>query len=203
MTKNKRSPILGEAEQSAKRRKSNSVSTWSEDPFADDDPKKEDTLDAHVALARSRILRRLSEKAIPHRLHGLDSQQDKLKSLLQQTITMGESNSCLIIGNRGTGKTALVRSVLQDLEKQYSVDGESSFCVVRLNGQTETTDRLALAEIAKQLFAKQQEMEQSLRGRTFVSVEDFWASFSFNRRLRTNTTTSLRLPIHSSICCLC
>lgn len=175
MTKNKRSPTLGETEQSPKRYKSDTLSVRLDDPFADDSSKENDTVDAHVALARSRVLERLSEKSIPRRLHGLDSQRDKLKSLLQQTIKMGESNSCLIIGNRGTGKTALVRNVLQDLEKEYNNDAESGFYVVRLNGQTETSDRLALAEIAKQLFAKQQQVEQSLKGRTFVSC---WGSVS-------------------------
>ncbi|KAL1933231.1 hypothetical protein VTP01DRAFT_7321 [Rhizomucor pusillus] len=172
MTKNKRSPTLGETEQSPKRYKSDTLSVRLDDPFADDSSKENDTVDAHVALARSRVLERLSEKSIPRRLHGLDSQRDKLKSLLQQTIKMGESNSCLIIGNRGTGKTALVRNVLQDLEKEYNNDAESGFYVVRLNGQTETSDRLALAEIAKQLFAKQQQVEQSLKGRTFSSFAD-------------------------------
>ncbi|KAG0172584.1 origin recognition complex subunit 4 [Apophysomyces sp. BC1034] len=128
-----------------------------------------DDLIDHVATARRHLLSRLSEKTLPERLHGLEKEYDRLHRLLHQTVTNGESNSCLMIGNRGTGKSALVRRILLDLKKN-----NNTFCVVRLNGLTETNDRLALSEMARQLVVEQSEQQQQER-----SFTSFAESFSY------------------------
>ncbi|KAI8070482.1 origin recognition complex subunit 4 C-terminus-domain-containing protein [Gongronella butleri] len=108
---------------------------------------KRAAVDDHLAKAKPLLLARLAEQALPARLHGLEAEVDRLQQLLEQTIEKGESNSCLLIGNRSTGKTALTRTVLGRLQAKHP-DG---FAVIRLNGLTENTERLALNEIARQL----------------------------------------------------
>lgn len=86
-----------------------------------------------------------------------DNERIKVHTLLEQTIAAGESNSMLIIGARGSGKSALVQSVLHDLTSLY----EASFHTIKLNGFIHTDDKLALREIWRQLG---QEMELDEEG---------------------------------------
>ena len=73
-----------------------------------------------------------------------------LSALLKATLDHGESNSVLLLGPRGTGKTALLESVL--LERGLHLESASSRCrLVRLHGLTETSDRLALKKISRHL----------------------------------------------------
>ncbi|KAI8062834.1 origin recognition complex subunit 4 C-terminus-domain-containing protein [Gilbertella persicaria] len=124
------------------------------------------------------LLARLNGIQLPARLPGLENEYNTLYKLLRQTITKGESNSCLLIGNRGTGKSVLVRSVLRDLEQRAQ-----EFCVVKLNGLTETTDRLALNEIARQL-ALEDEADRTFT--TFADSFDYLLSL-----LKSGNKTSL------------
>ncbi|KAG9698257.1 origin recognition complex, subunit 4, partial [Aureobasidium melanogenum] len=78
---------------------------------------------------------------------GLSSEHDKLASVVDQTIVAGESNSILIIGARGTGKSAVLNTILQD---QY-LRNPDLFHVVRLNGFIHTDDKIALRDIWRQL----------------------------------------------------
>jgi origin recognition complex subunit 4 len=82
--------------------------------------------------------------AIPVQLR---NQYATLHSLLTATVTAGESNSLLLLGSRGSGKSFLVESALADLDKSHS----DYFHVVRLNGFFQTDDKLALREIWHQL----------------------------------------------------
>lgn len=116
-----------------------------------------------ISKTHALLLARLNGIELPPKLHDLEKEYDTLYKIVKQTVTSGESNSCLLIGNRGTGKTALVRTVLRDLERL-----QNEFCVVRLNGLTETNDRLALNEIARQLA-----LEQDDTDRSFVSGNFF------------------------------
>lgn len=160
---------------STKRQSSSVLNVLDDDPFAEPEntTRNESDLQHQVACARSRLLERLSEKSSPPQMYCLQDQYATLYDLLDQTVSKGESNSCLLIGNRGVGKTMLVRRALEDLDKQYNRTSEASnFCVIRLNGQTETTDRLALSEIARQLFLqqKQPQQQQQQQSRQFVSL---------------------------------
>ncbi|KAI9276783.1 origin recognition complex subunit 4 C-terminus-domain-containing protein [Phascolomyces articulosus] len=132
-----------------------------------------DTLKNHVELASSRLLAHISEQSVPSQLYGLDEEYEKLHDLLDQTVSKGESNSCLIIGNRGTGKTMLVRRVLDDLAREYNRGDQEGFCVIRLNGLIQSTDRLALNEIARQLFERQVDQQQQSSRRFGSFAESF------------------------------
>ncbi|KAF7320146.1 AAA domain-containing protein [Mycena kentingensis (nom. inval.)] len=67
----------------------------------------------------------------------------QLTDLFSGTVTRGEGNSCLILGPRGSGKTSVVERCIAHLEEKP--------IVIRLCGWTETTDKLAMREIAYQL----------------------------------------------------
>jgi origin recognition complex subunit 4 len=92
------------------------------------------------------ILEKLtSKKQIP--LKGLESEYDKVHQLMEQTVSAGEGNSMLLLGSRGSGKTAMVETIISSLRKEHWND----FHVVRLNGFLHTDDRLALREMWRQL----------------------------------------------------
>ncbi|RUS33554.1 origin recognition complex subunit 4 C-terminus-domain-containing protein [Jimgerdemannia flammicorona] len=122
-----------------------------------------------IEQARTSILDRISERTIPNIFIGLSEQYNEVYDLLERTVAYGESNSCLLLGNRGTGKTMVIRRALQTLDAKYNNDAkvDKTFIVVRLNGLAQTDDRLALREITRQLCF-QQELEQ----RSFSSFAD-------------------------------
>lgn len=134
---------------------------------ADDSPdggtKRVCTDSDNLNRIKSHLKARLSERSLPTRLIGVQNEYDRLYQLLCQTVSKGESNSCLMIGNRGTGKTAMVGMALDELSRQFP-DG---FATVRLNGLIETTDRIALGEISRQLMVAQGRVHEQLRA--FVS----------------------------------
>ncbi|NWY48151.1 ORC4 protein, partial [Sylvia atricapilla] len=73
-----------------------------------------------------------------------------LLELLRRTTVHGESNSALIIGPRGSGKSALLNHVLKDLREMNQVREnllENPF----LSGLLQTNDKVALKEITRQL----------------------------------------------------
>ncbi|KAL4957149.1 origin recognition complex subunit 4 C-terminus-domain-containing protein [Aspergillus filifer] len=80
-------------------------------------------------------------------LKGLDVEHHKVHQLIRQTVSVGEGNSMLLLGSRGSGKTAIIETIVSTLRKQHKND----FHVVRLNGFLHTDDRLALREIWRQL----------------------------------------------------
>lgn len=80
-------------------------------------------------------------------LANLSDEYTKVNTVISQTITAGESNSMLLIGARGSGKTALVNHILREQAKEHPDD----FHAVRLNGFIHTDDKIALREIWRQL----------------------------------------------------
>jgi len=60
---------------------------------------------------------------------------------------MGEGNSMILIGPRGSGKTALVENSIQSLREEHGKD----FLVVRLSGYIQTDEKLAVRDIWRQL----------------------------------------------------
>jgi origin recognition complex subunit 4 len=73
-----------------------------------------------------------------------------LLDLVRRTADKGESNSLLVLGPHGVGKTALVRRVLA-LARDEIPAWDENVVVVQLNGLLQTDDRIALKEITKQL----------------------------------------------------
>jgi len=99
-----------------------------------------------LSLIKLAISNNLTRRTCP-KLIGLDNEYTKVASLIEQTVSAGESNSLLIIGARGSGKTALVNTILADQTRKY----QDTFHVIRLNGFVQTDDKIAIREIWRQL----------------------------------------------------
>jgi len=64
-------------------------------------------------------------------------------------VLQGESNSLLLLGGPGSCKSTIVTTALNRLNQDHPEDG--SFYTIRLDGQIQTDDKIALKEIARQL----------------------------------------------------
>jgi origin recognition complex subunit 4 len=100
----------------------------------------------HLDLLKTIVLERITAKR-PSPLVGLEEEYKTVHQLIEQTVTAGEGNSMLVIGARGSGKTALVNKVLSEISK----DNGGEYHVVRLNGFIHTDDKIALREIWRQM----------------------------------------------------
>ncbi|CAG8539971.1 79_t:CDS:2, partial [Ambispora leptoticha] len=116
-----------------------------------------------VKKIRQELKDRLSERVIPAKLIGLENEYATLYDILNRTVSTGESNSCLILGGAGTGKTTIVRKAIKELT---SLHGDNFFCI-NLSGFTQTNDRLAFQEISRQLS-----LQSQLEGQIFHSFAD-------------------------------
>jgi len=79
-------------------------------------------------------------------------QEDSVKYLLEmlhRTVDKGESNSLLVLGPKGVGKTSLVKHVLEKAASKAS--WKENVVVVQLSGHIQTDDKVALRDITKQL----------------------------------------------------
>ncbi|XP_037706491.1 origin recognition complex subunit 4 isoform X2 [Choloepus didactylus] len=86
----------------------------------------------------------------PHgNLFGVQVQYKHLIELLKRTAIQGESNSVLIIGPRGSGKTMIVNHALEELMEIEEVS--ENVLQVHLNGLLQINDKIALKEITRQL----------------------------------------------------
>lgn len=101
---------------------------------------------SQLQLLQSITLEKIHGKR-PIPLTNLSDEYSKVSTVIGQTITAGESNSMLLIGARGSGKTALVNQILQEQAREHPDD----FHAVRLNGFIHTDDKIALREIWRQL----------------------------------------------------
>jgi len=72
-----------------------------------------------------------------------------LLEMLCRTVDKGESNSLLVLGPRGAGKTALIKHVLRVAGERP--DWSENVVVVKLSGLIQTDDKVALRDITKQL----------------------------------------------------
>ncbi|KAH8709959.1 origin recognition complex subunit 4 C-terminus-domain-containing protein [Phaeosphaeriaceae sp. PMI808] len=109
-------------------------------------------------LLKTIALERITSKR-PSPLVGLDAEYKSVHQIIEQTVTAGEGNSMLLIGARGSGKTALVNKVLSEVAK----DNGGDYHIVRLNGFIHTDDKIALREIWRQL-GKEMEIEEDGSG---------------------------------------
>ena len=103
-----------------------------------------------MTITFAEVIESLIDRIQGDSLYGHKQQFDELYDLVDQTVSTGGSNSVLILGPRGVGKSVLVNEVLVRVSKE-----SSSFCTdgltVKLNGLVETDDKLALKEITRQL----------------------------------------------------
>ncbi|XP_006636292.2 origin recognition complex subunit 4 isoform X1 [Lepisosteus oculatus] len=112
---------------------------------------KESTLTLGECISQAhKILReRCCHQKLPSKPFGVESQYEHLLELLRRTAVHGESNSVLIVGPRGAGKSMLLSCVLNELQKEKEV--MENILLVHLNGLLQTDDRIALKEITRQL----------------------------------------------------
>ncbi|XP_055919525.1 origin recognition complex subunit 4 [Eupeodes corollae] len=97
--------------------------------------------------------------------HGHESEWKNVHDLLERTAEVGESNSLLLIGPRGSGKTTLVNSVLYSLLPKK--DFQKNTLIVQLNGLVHTDDRLALKAATVQM-----NLENATNGKVFGSFAE-------------------------------
>jgi origin recognition complex subunit 4 len=109
-------------------------------------------------LLKTVVMERITGKR-PSPLIGLDNEYKSVHQLVEHTVTAGEGNSLLLIGARGSGKTALVNRVLSEVSK----DNAQDYHVIRLNGFIHTDDKIALREIWRQL-GKEMDVEEDGSG---------------------------------------
>lgn len=109
-------------------------------------------------LLKTIVMERITGKRISP-LVGLDEEYKSVHQLVEHTVTAGEGNSLLLIGARGSGKTALVSKVLSEVSK----DNAQDYHVIRLNGFIHTDDKIALREIWRQL-GREMEVEEDGSG---------------------------------------
>ncbi|KAL5009478.1 hypothetical protein ScPMuIL_011783 [Solemya velum] len=111
------------------------------------------------------IRKRLSQTSLPPEITGFEQERIQLYELLKRTVTVGESNSVLLIGPRGGGKSMLLNSVLNELGSDENFDND--LLQVHLNGLLQTDDRIALKEITRQL-----KLENTVGDRVFGSFSE-------------------------------
>ncbi|KAF2489550.1 hypothetical protein BU16DRAFT_567723 [Lophium mytilinum] len=117
-----------------------------------------------LALLKNIVVERLTAKR-PTPLLGLDDEYRNVYQLVENTVVAGEGNSMLVIGARGSGKTALVSKVLSEISKEH----REEFHTVRLNGFIHTDDKLALREIWRQL-GKEMDLEEDSLGKNYADT---------------------------------
>ena len=87
--------------------------------------------------AQDILRRRLSGHSLPDDCRSDMKQQEvELSGLLQQTMDYGESNSLLIVGMQGSGKSTLIKKCLSNINAT-----NKQHMVVNLNGYLQTDDR--------------------------------------------------------------
>lgn len=104
------------------------------------------------------------KRTIP--LTNLNDEYAKVNTVINQTITSGESNSMLLIGARGSGKSTLINQILQQQSKEHPDD----FHAVRLNGFIHTDDKIALREIWRQLGREMDLDEEENTARNYADT---------------------------------
>ncbi|KAK4959785.1 origin recognition complex subunit 4 [Elasticomyces elasticus] len=121
---------------------------------------------SQLATLQSVVLEQLTGKR-PVPLSNLSDEYTKVSTLIAQTVTAGESNSMLLIGARGSGKSALVNQILREQALEHGGD----FHVVRLSGFIHTDDKIALREIWRQLGRDLEgEDDESLSSRNYADT---------------------------------
>ncbi|TKY90963.1 hypothetical protein EX895_000961 [Sporisorium graminicola] len=87
---------------------------------------------------------------------GLEEEWHTLHGMLHSSVTAQESNSCLLIGASGSGKSLLVDSVLDSICKKDPLADSKSYSKpyyhVHLAGTVQINDRSAMKEMAQQLI---------------------------------------------------
>ncbi|KAL9700264.1 hypothetical protein quinque_003705 [Culex quinquefasciatus] len=120
-------------------------------------------LQSETAKIRQFLKSRLQTDVTSFR--GYESEWQNIRDLLFRTAEHGESNSALLLGTRGSGKTTLITSVLADLLPEANFYRNT--VIVYLNGLLHTDDRLALKSATAQM-----NLENAVDGKVFGSFAE-------------------------------
>ena len=107
----------------------------------------------NFAAARGTVMSRIKPTYIPDQLLGLESECASLTALLKRTVVQGQNNAGILIGPRGTGKSACLAYVLRNLKQTYVPQG-ITFLEIYLNGFVSRDDTSAMREICRQLSSE-------------------------------------------------
>ncbi|CAH0697964.1 unnamed protein product [Spodoptera exigua] len=91
---------------------------------------------------------------------GHSQERNHIYDLFKRTVSHGESHSALMLGPRGSGKTTLINSVLNQISKE--VDLSNDAIIVRLNGLIHYDEKIALKSITAQM-----QLENAVGDRVF------------------------------------
>lgn len=108
---------------------------------------------------------RFCQKSVTTKMLGLQNQRRHLLDIIKRCVTMGESNSAIIIGPRRSGKSVMLKSILEEVKLDQTV--KDNLLEVHLNGLLQTDDRIALKEITRQL-----QLENTVGDRVFGSFAE-------------------------------
>lgn len=108
-----------------------------------------DDLCASIMVAKSLLRKRLCTHELPPEIHGFEFETRQLQDLVSRTVLLGESNSILVVGPRGCGKSMLLTSILNKMSN--AAQSKNNFVEVHLNGLLQKDDRISLQEITRQL----------------------------------------------------
>ncbi|GFS11932.1 origin recognition complex subunit 4 [Elysia marginata] len=113
-----------------------------------------------------KILRtRISQINSPPSIEGYEKERKQLYDLIKRTVVTGESNSMLLIGPRGCGKSMLIQSVVENLYEDEKI--KQDLLLVKLHGLLQSDDRIALREITRQL-----QLENTVGDKVFGSFAE-------------------------------
>ncbi|GAB1608669.1 origin recognition complex subunit 4-like [Argonauta hians] len=115
-------------------------------------------------LVQTTLRQRLGQTWLPASTTFKEEKQ-QIVDMLRRTIDCGESNSVLLIGARGIGKTMLLKNALIEVKKD-KVAGQN-LLEVQLSGLLQTNDKISLKEIARQLH-----LENTVGDKVFGSFAD-------------------------------
>lgn len=102
-----------------------------------------------ISCIQTLLRKKLGQTSVPAEICGFQKERRELLELIKRTATTGESNSVLVIGPRGSGKSMLLQSVLNELLLQKEI--KDNLLQVHLHGLLQTDDKIALKEITRQL----------------------------------------------------
>ncbi|CAD0206590.1 unnamed protein product [Chrysodeixis includens] len=122
------------------------------------DLRTDNPLEVQIKLIRKYL--KLKIMADNESFHGHAQERNHVYDLFKRTVAHGESHSALMIGPRGSGKTTLINSVLQQISKE--VDLSNDAIIVRLNGLIHSDDKLSLKAITAQM-----QLENAVGDRVF------------------------------------
>ena len=131
------------------------------DSRANDKNKNKDARpgDAAARILRARLLSSAGASRSLASRPELDEHRRELVEILGDTSRGAQNNSVLLVGARGSGKTAVLNAALRELTATQG-DAEKTL-VVRLNGMLHGDERVGVREIARQLCSAGDELEFS------------------------------------------